>query len=86
MELTLHVRNFLTRAQTHRIEIHTPPGLIAEPPVLAGELTGEARGAFPIHIRATAAAKAGVNLVAFDVTRDGERLGEWFDCVLQVQP
>lgn len=86
VELTLHVRNFLTHAQTHRIEIHTPPGLIAEPPVFAGELTGEARGAFPIHIRATAEAKAGVNLVAFDVTRDGERLGEWFDCILQVQP
>lgn len=86
VELKLHVRNFLTRAQTHRIEIHTPPGLIAEPPVLTSTLAGTSRGAYPIRIRATAAAKTGVNLVAFDVTRDGERLGEWFDCVLQVQP
>ena len=29
--ITLHVRNFLPRSQVHRIEIHTPPGLSAEP-------------------------------------------------------
>jgi len=30
-EVTLHVRNFRRGRQTHRIEIHAPPGLIAEP-------------------------------------------------------
>ena len=85
-EIALHVRNFRSRPQTHRIEIHTPLGLVAEPAVLAGQLDSEARRAFPIRLRATADAKPGVHIVALDITRDGKRFGELFDFVVEVLP
>ena len=78
------MRDFQSRAQTHRIEIHTPPGLTAEPRVLEGRLAAEARQSFPIHLRATTDAGAGVRLVAFDVTLDGRRYGERFDTIIEV--
>jgi len=34
VEVRLHVRNFQRGRQAHRIEIHTPPGIVAEPRVL----------------------------------------------------
>ena len=84
VELKLEVRNFQSRSQTHRIEIHTPPGLTAEPRVLEGRLAAGARQSFPIRLRASADAGAGVRLVAFDVTLDGRRYGEWFDTIVEV--
>jgi len=86
VEVQVHVRNFLDRAQGHRIEIHTSPGLIVEPAVLEGSLDKEARGSFPIRVRASTDAAPGVNIVAFDVTLDGHRYGEWFDFMIQVEP
>ena len=85
-ELALHVRNFRARPQTHRVEIHTPPGLVAEPAVLEGKLDSETRRAFPLRLRATADAKPGVHIVALDITRDGKRFGELFDFVVEVVP
>lgn len=85
VELKLEVRNFQTRAQTHRIEIHTPPGLTAEPRVIEGRLATEARGKFSFRINAARDAKPGVQLIAFDITRDGKRQGELFDAILEVQ-
>ena len=84
--MLVHVRNFRTRGQSHHIEIHTPPGLEAEPPTLEGTLAKETRQAFPIHLRASAEAPLGVQIVAFDVTLDGRRYGEWFDCMALVEP
>jgi glyoxylase-like metal-dependent hydrolase (beta-lactamase superfamily II) len=83
-EVKLHVRNFRARRQAHRIEIHTPPGLHAEPAVLEGTLAAESRQSFPICLRASADVGAGVRLVAFDVTLDGQRYGERFDMILNV--
>lgn len=85
-EIALHVRNFLKRSQRHEIQIHVPPGLIAEPAVLRGELNGEARGRFPVRLTAKPGAAAGHRIVAFDVTLDGHRLGERFDCIVQIEP
>ncbi|MGO9200918.1 MAG: MBL fold metallo-hydrolase [Limisphaerales bacterium] len=85
-DVLVHVRNFRTRGQSHHIEIHTPPGLEAEPPTLEGTLAKETRQAFPIHLRASAEAPLGVQIVAFDVTLDGRRYGEWFDCMALVEP
>jgi len=82
--VTLHVRNFRSGRQRHRIEIHTPFGLHAEPAVLEGILAGESRQSFPIRLRASADAGPGVRLVAFDVTLDGRRYGERFDMILNV--
>ena len=86
VELKLEVRNFQTRAQTHRIEIHTPPGLTAEPRVLEGGLAAEARGKFSFRITAARDAKPGVRLIAFDITRDGMHQGELFDAILEITP
>jgi glyoxylase-like metal-dependent hydrolase (beta-lactamase superfamily II) len=84
-EVALHVRNFTKRPQNHHLEIHTPPGLVAEPAAIDVRLSGEARRAFPICLRAAPGAAAGVRIVAFDVTLDGRRLGEWFDLVAEVR-
>jgi glyoxylase-like metal-dependent hydrolase (beta-lactamase superfamily II) len=82
--IDIHVRNFRSRAQTHRIEIHTPPDLAAEPPVLEGKLSAESRRAFPIRIKAGPNVPSGVRIVALDVTLDGQRYGERFDFVVGV--
>jgi hypothetical protein len=83
-DLVLHVRNFRKTRQTHRIEIHTPPGLVAEPACPVGEVAPESRKSFPLRITAAANAAPGVRLVALDVTLDGRRYGEWFDFVVGI--
>ena len=84
MNVMLHVRNFRTRRQRHRIVIHTPPGLRAEPAVLEGTLAGESRQSFPIRLQASPDMSTGLRLVAFDVALDERRYGERFDMILNV--
>jgi glyoxylase-like metal-dependent hydrolase (beta-lactamase superfamily II) len=85
VEVNIIVRNFRESEQTHRIEIHTPPDITASPAVLEGKLGGKTRKAFPVKLTASADAAVGVNIVAFDVTLDGKRFGEWFDALIQVK-
>ena len=84
-EIQLHLRNFNSRVQKHRVEVHTPIGLVAETPVLEGKLAKSSRGAFPVRLRANANAAPGVHMVAFDVTVDGRRYGERFDVIVNVE-
>lgn len=84
VEISLHVRNFLPRPQTHQIAVRTPPGLMALTPRLDGRLAEASRGVFPVRVQVKADAEPGVRLVAFDVTVDGRRYGERFDCVVEV--
>jgi glyoxylase-like metal-dependent hydrolase (beta-lactamase superfamily II) len=83
-EFLLKVRNYQTREQSHRIAFHAPPGLSVEPEVLEGAVAGENIQVYPIRLRADGDAETGVRLVAFDITRDGKRHGELFDCIAQV--
>ena len=83
-EVAVHVRNFRKTRQTHRIEIHTPPDIVAEPSVLEGELDGETRKSFPIRLQAAREASDGVRIVALDVTLDGHRYGQRFDLVVEI--
>lgn len=85
-EVTVHVRNFRQRPQRHRIAVHTPAGISAEPAVLEGGVAREATLQVPLRLKADASAPAGVYIVAFDVTLDGRRYGEWFDLILSVAP
>jgi len=78
------VRNFRKSSQKYRIEIHAPPGIIAELAVLEGELPGESRKAFPIRLKTSADAAPDVHIIALDVTADGRRYGERFDLVVGV--
>lgn len=85
-EVSLHVRNFRRGQQTHRIEIHAPPGWVAAPAVLEGRVPGESRAVFPFRLQAPPAAQTGVSLIAFDITLDGHRYGERFDLIAGVAP
>jgi glyoxylase-like metal-dependent hydrolase (beta-lactamase superfamily II) len=85
-EVQVHVRNFRNRAQVHRIGIHAPPGLVAEPAVLEGKLPRESRLASSILLKAGPDAAPGINVIALDATLDGRRYGEWFDLVVNVEP
>lgn len=86
VEVTLNLRNFRNRSQAHRIEVHTPPGLVAEPALLVGKLPRSSRQSFPIRLKATPEAGSGVQLVALDVTLDGQRYGERFDFIVSLEP
>jgi hypothetical protein len=83
-EVTLHVRNFDRSRREQRIEIHTPPGLMAEPGLIASLLSGNSRQAFPARLRAAPKVVPGRHLVALDVTWDGRRLGQRFDLIVDV--
>lgn len=83
-EFTVLVRNYRNREQTHRIALHVPAGFTAEPAVLEGRRAGEGITSHQVKIRAAANAEAGLHLIAFDITRDGVRHGELFDCIVWV--
>ncbi|MEO8353702.1 MAG: MBL fold metallo-hydrolase, partial [Chthoniobacteraceae bacterium] len=85
IELALHLRNFSAAAQTQRVEIHTPPDLTAEPRVIEAALPGEGREKQTFRLTATRDAKPGVHHIAFDITRDGQRQGELFDAIVEIQ-
>lgn len=82
--VNIHVRNFLSRPQAHRIQILTPPGLMAHPAILEGELPGASQRSFPVRLEAAASAGAGVRIVGLDVTLDGRRYGAWFDFIANI--
>jgi glyoxylase-like metal-dependent hydrolase (beta-lactamase superfamily II) len=84
VELSVNVRNFRSRVQSHHIEVHTPAGLSAESGRLDGELPAGTRKPFKIKLSAAADAAPGVRIVAFDVTLDGRRYGEIFDAIVEV--
>jgi hypothetical protein len=83
-EAVLHVRNFRDRPQQHRIAMHTPPGITAEPAVLEGRVAAESIGRFPLKLSALKQMPEGVHLAAFDITLDGARHGELFDMIVHV--
>lgn len=83
VEVKLNLRNIRDRAQRMRVAIHPPPGVAAEPPVVEADLAAGARQAFPIRLKA-AGAPPGVHIIGLDVTLGSERLGEWFDCVVEI--
>ncbi|HXP59761.1 MAG TPA: MBL fold metallo-hydrolase [Dongiaceae bacterium] len=85
-EVTVQVRNFRHRGQSHHIEIHAPPGVSTQPAALEGSLGNETRQSFPLRLTASPDAEPGVHIVAFDITLDGRRYGEWFDFIVSVEP
>jgi hypothetical protein len=50
------------------------------------DLPPEARRIEVIEIKVATDAMPGVRIVGFDVTRDGKRLGQMFDCIVNVNP
>ncbi|HSW02221.1 MAG TPA: MBL fold metallo-hydrolase [Sedimentisphaerales bacterium] len=85
-EIVLHLRNFLPRTQSHVIIPSAPKGILAEPAILKGTLDSQSASLFPLRLTVASDLKHGVYIVAFDVTRDGKRHGQWFDLILSVEP
>ncbi|MCL5281532.1 MAG: MBL fold metallo-hydrolase [Planctomycetes bacterium] len=86
VDVTLHVRNFLSRPQKHRIEVHAPRGVNVEPSLLDSSVGPRSSGRFPLKINVPSDTKHGLRIVALDVTVDGKRYGEWFDLIACVAP
>ena len=84
VELVMHVRNFEPREQPYRIEMHAPPGLTIEPKIVELQMKPEAREQVKIRVHGASDAKPGVQIVAFDVTRNGVRYGERFDAIVEI--
>ena len=80
----LIVRNFRDRPQQHRVALHCPPGVTAEPAVVEGKFEAESITRVPVTLSAAMDAKQGVQILAFDITLDGHRHGEWFDMIVNV--
>ncbi len=81
------VRNFRGSPQEHRVELRLPPGIEADPPVLAGSVAARSRQAFPVKltVKDRDALLPGVQIAPFDITLDGKRYGELFDFVLMAK-
>ncbi len=84
VDIAVEIRNFLNQPQKHRIQIRTPAGIQAEPAILQGQLGAEARIKFPVRFTAEKNAAAGLKMITFDVTLNGQRQGELFDMLLHV--
>ncbi len=85
-EVTLHVRNFLRQPQSHRIQACAAQSIDVQPAVSEGSVEPQSTGNFQLRLRAAPGLKPGVYIVAFDVTLDGKRYGQWFDMILSVEP
>jgi hypothetical protein len=84
--VTLHIRNFLSRPQRHRIEVQAPHGVTVEPVVLEGSEEPGSSSRSRLKVSTAAGQKPGVYVVALDVTLDGKRYGEWFDMIVCATP
>ncbi|HYG76120.1 MAG TPA: MBL fold metallo-hydrolase, partial [Planctomycetota bacterium] len=82
--VALRVRNFREREQTHRVDLVLPPGISATPAFVEGKQNGPGISETPIKLKATADAKRGLQLVALEITRDGQRHGQLFDFIVHV--
>ncbi len=83
-EFILSVRNFLDRNQRHVIKIHTPDGVTARPVNIEGKLDPGSKVGHQIHLKVDKTCPAGIYVLAFDITLDGNEYGELFDAVLIV--
>jgi len=85
-EATLYIRNFLPQPQAHEIKAHAVQGIAVEPAVVKGTIVPQATGYSKLRLSAAPDVKPGVYIVAFDVTLDAKRYGQWFDMILSVEP
>jgi glyoxylase-like metal-dependent hydrolase (beta-lactamase superfamily II) len=83
-EVLLKIRNYRNAVQKHRVDVVTPNGITAEPAKIEGETPGESSTVLKLKLKAAAHAQPGLNLIAFDITRDGHREGQLFDAIVHV--
>jgi glyoxylase-like metal-dependent hydrolase (beta-lactamase superfamily II) len=80
----IKIRNFLDTTQYHYIDIHCPDGISTRPAIIEGYVDSDTIMTINLSIQATAEAVKGVNIIAFDISLDGQRYGELFDMIVNV--
>ena len=83
-KVTVHVRNFLNRERTYRLDVHCPEGIQAESASLLGTVPAGAVVSGSLQLKISDKMKRGAWLVALDTTMDEQRYGEWFEFVVVV--
>jgi hypothetical protein len=86
VEVTVNVRNFEAKPLAFDIQPHAPPGLSATSGRWTSTVPAQSRTQFTLRLAAAKDAPPGIRHVAFDITRGGKRLGELFDCIVEVVP
>jgi glyoxylase-like metal-dependent hydrolase (beta-lactamase superfamily II) len=82
--VTVTVRNFRKEPQRHRINLKLPPGISADPAILEGTVAATSRQSYPVKLSIDRTkAKAGLQIVPFDITLDDTQHGELFDFILR---
>ena len=66
----------------HAIRLRLPAGITAEPALLEGTVAAESRERYTVRLRAEAAT-AGMHMIPFDITLDGDHRGELFDFLVR---
>ncbi len=82
---TILIRNFLARPQSYRVALHLPDGITADPPVIEGITPAESTTRVPVTVRVQPDRRPGVCFIPLDTSIDGQRYGEWFDFILEVE-
>ncbi len=82
--VTVTVRNFRTKKQSHQITLKTPPGIRTEPQTFSGTIAGQSRQSFPVKLTVTNrdALPSGVQIAPMDIRLDAHRYGQLFDFIL----
>jgi glyoxylase-like metal-dependent hydrolase (beta-lactamase superfamily II) len=83
-EIVIRVHNWLAKEVPHRLSLHLPEGLAADEPVLAGATSAGGDRVYRVKLTADNKAAHGMRIVAIDATLNGQRLGEWFDFLVQI--
>lgn len=85
-EVSITVRNFRDTPQQHRIVLHLPPGVQADPAILEGSIAPKSRQSFKVKLTADSAIlPAGAQMVPMDITLDGRHHGQLFDFIVQAK-
>ncbi|WP_439484492.1 MBL fold metallo-hydrolase [Cyclobacterium plantarum] len=79
------IRNFVEHEQIYKVHIRTPKGIISDPEVIEVKISDPGNKSFPVELEATEAAATGVGIISFDLTLNGELIGEWFDSIIYVE-
>lgn len=79
------IRNFVEHDQIYKVHIRTPKGIISDPEVIEVKISAPEKKIFPVELEATEAAETGVGIISFDLTLNGELIGEWFDSIIYVE-
>lgn len=83
-EVNLYLRNYSAEAEAFRIDMLCPPGITVDRRRLEGQTPAGEFSQLRLKLSVEAGAAPGLKSVAFDLWLEAERLGPWYDLVVQV--